>query len=369
MALLKTRATGVYKKLKCVLEGEMWKSGDNPPGAVVYNMPLAVKVPLTLPALNSTYGTEMAQDASTGGTPIGIHDGTDAVEWTGSAISGIQWDFASTTQANNGTKSVEFANGVLNDTAQFAKGSTQDLSSHVAISMAVYIASGWNGNDEFQIYGYLTGTSSEVGDRVDLSSYIDVAQFDEWQSVVIPLTDMGLDTSTIDALRIQLTGKTGQSPTIYFDDIQIEETGAPIPFTISPLEGENFWLEGIELVAIDAYDGRLADSPVPHLSYNKLLNQAQLANGMLSTLSLDGNVVAAGVTRDASDLFERQYKVVDMITDGTNSLVRLRREFGYPLLLKGAADENIGFTMQDDMTGFISLKAFGFGYYLPEAFQ
>ena len=71
-------------------------------------------------ALNSEYGFAMNQDASLG-DPTGIHDGTDSSYWTGSAINGT-WDFSSTDQAYEGTKSVDGTNTVDGDIAQFANG-------------------------------------------------------------------------------------------------------------------------------------------------------------------------------------------------------------------------------------------------------
>ena len=48
----------------------------------------------------------MNVDGSVGGSADGVHNGTDSVLWTGSAISGT-WDFASTAQAKAGTKSID----------------------------------------------------------------------------------------------------------------------------------------------------------------------------------------------------------------------------------------------------------------------
>ena len=75
---------------------------------------------------NDTYGLDINQDASLGGSTDGIHDGTDTALWTASALSGT-WTFNSTFTGtgwpSNGTQSIDATATVNGDQALFTRAS------------------------------------------------------------------------------------------------------------------------------------------------------------------------------------------------------------------------------------------------------
>lgn len=93
-------------------------------GLVVYSVPYRQETSRFIPAVNDENGINMAVDGSFGGTPDGVHDGTDNVQWTATVDSGTKWTVDSTDQANTGTKSIKLDNGSIGDFLRFTREAT-----------------------------------------------------------------------------------------------------------------------------------------------------------------------------------------------------------------------------------------------------
>jgi hypothetical protein len=308
---------------------------------------------------NDLYGTDMTQDFSFTGVPEKIHNGTDTAEWTASAIDGV-WDFASTDQANTGTKSVDATLTNNNDIAQFAKGSDIDLTNYAAITGWIYITT-WPlvGVKEVLLYGWDTGAVDQVGNSVELADYVSIVTFNVWQRFVIPLEDLGLTGATIDSIRIQTIGSGGGSiPNYYLDDMQIEQTGAIQAFKVEPDLGTWLHVKQMGFQIADAYGGTLADATMPNLSYNQILGEAALENGVLYTRKQKGEVRAAIPFRQLSNLlgFPGAY-ISNLVSDGTNTFMTITVDFSAPIALRAETKDNLTLTLSDDMTGFLQFQA------------
>lgn len=362
-----SRIVGIDPKTRDILDASIeLKQGRA--GIVTWTEPLYDRSFALIQALNDTHGNQMNQDASVGGTPVVIHDGTDSAAWTGTNITGISVTFDSTNRPNNGTKSVEIAAPNLNDTWMFDKGSDINLNNYVSLSLLVNVDKNWTSGDSISVFGFDTGTGLVVGNSVLLENYINEFEFDTWQATSIPLSDMGLETSTIDAIRMVLIGKHGASPTLYIDDFQVEQTGGPIKFTITPAPGKVFLMESVLVTFTDALDISVANASVAGLAFNKILGLVSLTNGYQIKLERKQIAIFTNTVREIGDHMALGGEVTNVICDGTNTLLTIKIDLGLaPISLQARNEDNISFTINDDMSGLTGMQVVAVGKYVQDA--
>jgi len=330
------------------------KNGDV--GLIAYTHDLKDRTISFIPAFNSELGIEMAIDASFGGTPVLVADGTDNVGWTGTNVIGSTVTFDSTDQANTGTKSVKVNKPALNNVWQFDKGSDIDLSNYVALTLFIYVGSGWSVGDSVEIFGFDTGTGLQVGTSVKIETFFNELNFGVWQKLAIPLSSMGLEASTIDALRMQYVSKNGAAPLFYIDDFQVEETSGAALFKVEPPAETKYLISRFNFTFIDAHAGTLADGTMPALSYNKILGLSQLANGILFTLVKNGEVIFAAPIRSISDSIKGGGNLINVLSDGVNTSITLSTDFEEPTILDSREGDFLGIVISDDLSGLISFS-------------
>lgn len=339
---------------------------DGVQGSISYTTPLIVREPLNISALNPINGREMAIDGSFGGTPVGIHDGLDSVLWTGSQIAGVGVTFNSTDRFNSGAQSVKVEASNVDDIWQFDRGSDLDLSGYVALTLFINVDLGWTEGDSFEIYGWDTGTATQVGTPVLLEDYFDPFTFDVWHKLSIPLSDMNLSTSTIDAIRMEMVGKHGQAPTFYIDDLQVEETTAGAKYDIIPPDGGKFLVHKFRFTLIGAFAGTVLNGTMPGLSYNQFLGVASLDSGILFTWERAGKPVGQASISNLGDAVKAGASIINHMSDGTNTSITILREFIEPIVLSSRSNDKICISINDDLSGLISLTAVGTGVIEPE---
>ncbi len=334
------------------------KNGDI--GIVAYTQPIKEYDAIAAPFFNPTYGVEMAINAGFGGTPEVVHVGiSDGVYWTGSQITpGGEINFNSGAQAHSGSVSVYMNRPDQDETWQFAKGSDMTMANYTAITMYIYVDNNWAAGDSTEFYGWDTDLGVQVGVAVALEDYFTFDDFDTWHKVTIPLTDMEIEAATtLDAFRMEAVSIQGQRPRWYIDDFQIEETGTPAEFTVSAANGTLFLLDELRFNIIDAYDPALADSNMPNLSYNKLLGEASLPNGLVLKRTSDGEVDFAITLNKLQDFINIGTTISDLFSDGTNTSLTLSFIYREPLVLDSRSNDTAIFTISDDLTGLISMRA------------
>lgn len=335
-------------------------------GLKVFTEELKEKTNLLLPVINPEFGIEMAIDASFGGTPIHIHDGTDtpAGEWTGTVISGSKFTFDSTDRAQSGTKSVKTLNASLGDTIQFDKGSSQALSAYSGLSLYIYVNSNWAGSsgDSIEIYGYDTGAGAMVGTSVKLENYFNETVFGQWHKLSILFDDMNLSTSTVDSFRIEIVDKASAGPTWYLDDLQIEETGGGQRFDLIAPKGTKYFLKNFRYTFIDAYDPALLNNSMYNLSYDQILGEAALANGITLSLIKNGSFIFSSNIHSIGDILKGGSNLINAIFDGTNTSIITETVNTTPLVLDSRQSDRLSVTINDDLTGLLSFTAIGNGY-------
>lgn len=323
--------------------------GNLPPGQVVYTEPYRVGDVELKFMTNETYGIDINQDGTSSGTPEKIHNGTDSVEWTASALSGV-WDFASTTYAKTGTKSVDAIATTSNNEAQFETGTPVDMSGYVALSGWIYVT-GWSigGTKEVELRARLAGV--DVGNLIPLSMYINELDLGRWMKFTIPKADFGLAAQSIDQLVVKtIDVGNGAAPDYYLDDIQWEEAGGPIIFTLEPDAGTKFYIEKAVDFGVSNVSSILADASMQNVSYDKFCGATALTTGIVSTVTLDGVTSFAGVFSQNSDIL--QIPGIDLKSggDGTNTWYQFTTTYSPPLILDGTRGDKLQYIISDDLS-------------------
>ncbi len=307
---------------------------------------------------NGAQGIDMNVDASFGGTPVKIHNGIDDALWTASAIAG-NWTFNSTDQAHTGSNSVDATLTVNNSVAEFVKGGDQDLSGHVGISGWIYLT-GWTqtGTKQVLLSGWDTGLIAIVGVSVDLADYINVGILNVWQKFSIPLSDLSLVGTTIDAIRIQTIDiGAGAPPNYYLDDIQIEETGGSVIYTVEPDLGTWLHITCIHLIMADLFASEVLNGTVPGIPYNSFLGVSALSNGIVYQRIADDETKFTIIFKQLSDFLQLpQTKMLDTGSDGTNTWLSLDGVVTEPIILKSETRDRLRIIISDNLSGLLLLR-------------
>ncbi len=308
---------------------------------------------------NGLQGIDMNIDASFGGTPVKILDGEDPTSlWTASAIAG-SWDFVSTAQSKSGSGSVDATSTINNSVAQFAKGSSQSLAGHVGISGWIYITE-WptTGTKQVLLFGWDTGTISIVGISVDLADYVNVGTLNVWQKFSIPLSDLSLVGTTIDAIRIQtISTGGGQAPNYFLDDVQIEETGGSIIYTIEPDLGTWLHIECIHLIMADLFASEVLNGTVPGIPYDAFLGVSALSNGIIYQRLSGKDIRFSFGFKQLSDILQLPgSEIKSQGSDGTNTWLALDSQPTEPLILKSENGDLLRIIISDNLSGLLLLR-------------
>ena len=287
-------------------------------------------------------------DGSFGGTPEGIHNGTDSAEWTAAATVGT-WDFASTAQANTGTKSIEALNMSDGDTATISKGSDLAFANFTSITGFIYLT---RFNTSFQeILISFTDNGVLVGASMDLINFIDGGLLNAWQKFSIPKAALGQNGTTVDAMVLQFTSSGGSAPRAYFDDIQIEETGG-VEFIARPANGNTVIFDRYEFLFADALAGTVADGTMAGLDHNKILGLASLTNGFSFQRVAQGVPQVSLVMRNFGDMMGFTFQPMPApFSDGTNTIIKMVALLPEPAVLNGKTGDKVTVTINDDMSG------------------
>jgi hypothetical protein len=331
------------------------------PGIMVYTEPAREFIAQTKALTNDTYGADMNQNATFSGTPDGIHDGTDSVLWTASAISGT-WTFDSTAQAQAGTKSVDATATVNNDEALFTRGSTISTGSYTAVTGYIYITS-WatSGTKEVQIR--LRNGGVDQGDTLDLSNYVDTTTLNTWLKFTIPIGDFNAGTVAIDEMVVRTVDiGGGAAPNYYLDTMQFEETGGAI-FDVVADTGTIFHITDMSITMADAYVSTLADATHQKLPYNTLLGVSALTTGLNFKLTTDDIVRFNGVFKQHIDFMTFPAIQVESGGDGTNTWVGYKIKFDQPFVMDSRLKDKLEVTVSDDLSGLLFFRIFVRGYY------
>ncbi|MBV1929745.1 MAG: hypothetical protein KUG81_09580 [Gammaproteobacteria bacterium] len=311
------------------------------------------RIPRNKPFINAELGSSMNTDAAFGGTPDGVHDGTDSVLWTGSQVVGTKVTFDSIDRPQAGTKSVKINNPDILDIWAFTRASTIDLTNYTALTFGINIDKDWTGGDSVSICAWDSGLGQMVGNAVNIEDYITETLFDVWQEVVIPLTALGIEAETIDQFRMEQLTKDGKAAVFYIDTMQIEETGG-VTFDVEPDVGKDFYISNVRMVFVNNVTG------APAHEHGDLLG-VTLLNGITI------NRTSAGIERvgrnnlSLLDLYSSGFSKISLDEGATDSILVMEISFDIPVVLRSEDTDIISFGINDNLSTLIHMSAIARG--------
>ena len=319
---------------------------------------------------NPTYGREMAQDGKYGGTALLIHDGTDTGAWTFSEPTGTAWVADSTARYYDTAKALLSNNSNVGDIMQVINndgpGNNIDMTgNYVALTMWINVDADWITGDSVSVYAHVDG--GLAGNAVLLEDYFDSSNWDVWQYIDIPLTDMGIDSTSIDSFRFEIEARAGaKSPVFYIDEMYLQESGSSIDFEVIPDKGTWFHIKAFQTTFVDAYNPDNADGTMPNLAYNQFL-------GVTPTTGYIYKRYSAGETdpifevriTNLMDLLSLPYsRISNYISDGTNTLITIENTYptGVSFVLKAEDLDKIVYTVDDKLDDLLYFRISCQGY-------
>jgi hypothetical protein len=339
----------------------------HPAGLMTYTEPYALEINRPLIAVDANGSSAMNVNGSTaGGSPDRVHDGIDSVLWTGTNLSGSGFVFNSTTVAQTGTNSVDATGSVNNDQALFTRSSAITHADYSAFTGFIYITS-WPtaGTKNVRVRFRLAG--SDIGNEIDISTYIDPTTFDTWQSFTIPMTEFALAGTTTDEIVITTVDiGGGQPPNYYLDELVLASTagGVPVKYTIAPRAGEiiNIWGFSYMMVFPWTQIATVAGATenfgaMPYLSYDKFGHLTRLTNG-LTVQRIQKDVAGFAIQfRDNYDILSGTTQRIDtMLSDGTNTFLKISADFTAKVELDSHTNDRYEFTVNDNLSTFLKFQ-------------
>jgi hypothetical protein len=300
--------------------------------------------------LNKNFSNEAAGNAN----EI-IHNGTDSDEWTGSAINGT-WDVAATNNPDTGSKNIEkdTGGGAVADTVQFLRASNVTMDAHTGISGRIYITQLGHNLAELVMFAWDSGTSSIVGNTVNIYDYINPTVTGVYQTFNIPLVDMGLIGTTFDAVRFAIEVKAGAifdlDNIVLNDPTGGEGLGTSI-FTLNPPLGELLYVDGFLINMAGPHVGTFPDGTMPNIPYNSLLNVPKLASPMIFQVrGEDVGVRPIFTFSQIIDFMVGKPEIKFVGSDGTNSWISIYISLPAPIILDDTLSQQIGLSISSDLS-------------------
>lgn len=349
-----------------------------PAGVMTYTTPYRLERNRAISARDENGSSNMNVNGSvSGGTPDNIHDGTDSALWTGSNLTGSNFVFDSTTQAQAGTKSIDGSATVDNDAALFTRSSAIAHADYSALTGWIYITR-WpgSGTKDVRIRFRLAGT--DIGTEIDLSTYIVTGTQNSWQAFTIPISDFALSGVNMDEMVVTTVDLGGGQPPDYFlDGLSLSDVagGAPVSFRVGPNSGEIILMHGfvynmvfpwstIATVA-GATENFVANQ---FLTYNKFAHLSELTSGITVRRVQNEVVGFSNVIKNNWDLLKAtNHEITIFAADDTNVMMKISTKFEAPVELDGETGDYYEFVINDDLTSLLEFEIRGRASTITEA--
>ena len=303
--------------------------------------------PLSIPLVDSSGSPLMNVDGSAGGASDGIHDGTDSVLWTASALSGT-WDFASTAQAKAGTRSIDATGTTGGDQALLSRGSAITAGTYTVFTGSIYLTSFNAAKNEITVQFRLAGVPDGID--VNIGDYIDAGTLNAWQDFSIPLSIAGV-SGDIDEMVVTTVVSSGSNPNYYLDELKLQESGA-LAYSTNLTEGQK--------VQYKRVDFTIADN-VTVVSYDALLGLAALSNGITFRRVNNSEVITAGSISTLGDMLAGGGTITDQVTDTTNTMLKISLMFEEWATLNESNGDALEVVVNDDLSSLLDFKVFIIG--------
>ena len=325
------------------------------PGLVVYTHPLDHYEYAIQPLASADYGVNMAiNPAAVTPTTTLIHNGLDNVAWTAAAVTGGGFDFTSTAQAFDGTKSIDATVSANNDIAGFTAPAPLNPTDFTAVTFAIYITAFPTSGTKDVTLQLLSGGAA-VGNEVSIKPYVNTQALGTWLLANIPLSDFGLaGVTAFDELRIKTVDSgRGAPPDYYLDKIELVQTvtGSGVAsYRFQPNFGENYSLLKLR---INAYNtSKTAANPT------EFFGLPALSGGFELILRNKSRVFLSLIARDVWDFLRAPNAEVRTNADGGTGATFVV-DFEIPLehmLIFGSEGTFIEVRVKDDLSGLARLE-------------
>lgn len=277
-------------------------------------------------------------------------------EWPGTIIQGgARWNL---------TGDISLTNGLNNDDVVLLNNHTSVLSNYVAITGKVTLTT-YDAADNSIIFSLALADVLQ-GNSVDMNNYIDTGLLGVQQNFVIPLSDLGVETETVDEFHIVVSRIGSTKPTLDLDDIQFEKAGGSVTYTVvSPIgpqlpDGTRYHIDSIRLSLSDVLASTVTNGTMRGLAFDQILGVAALTNGIVFQRTQDGIIEFSITLKQLSDFMASGADIVNEMSDGTNTFICIDVPFPKPIILeqgKGTSVNSLTFTISDDLSGLTSFVA------------
>ena len=299
--------------------------------------------------------------------PTGDETYVVAPAWTFSEPTGSLWVEDSTAQYFSGSKSLLSNNTNVGDIMQLinVNGENIDLSNFAAFTMRVLVLDDWDTGDSVRFYAHVGGALA--GNVVYLEDYFPYATFDQWHYINIPVADMGLTSTAIDAILFENAGRDGpKSPVYHLDEIRLEASGTPIDFEVKPDDGTWFHVKAFKTTFVDVHDDERANATLPNLAYDQILGMTPTEGYSYKRYS-KGNADPEFEARiiNLMDLLGFPYsQIVNAVSDGTNTMLTVESTYptGVEFTLKSEDADKLVFSIEDDFSQLLFFRISVQGY-------
>ena len=232
--------------------------------------------------------------------------------------------------------------------------------SFTALTGAIYLT-GWSdaGSDkDVKLRFRLAG--ADVGDELDLSSYINVALFYDWQSFAIDLDDFNLTGTAVDEFVTHIVDVgAGPPPDGYMDVMQLEEAGEPLVYYMRPDVGSKLRIDKIRFTIADDLGW---PTVTPYLPYDALMGEDALKVGIIMSEVKNNTVTNTVIFKQLSDFLTAGGNLVNWMSDGINSCIVFEIPYHRHNEFSGSPSQNyITLTVADDLRGLQILQAVAIG--------
>ena len=200
-----------------------------------------------------------------------------------------------------------------------------------------------------------------VGDAIDLTDFVNPSLLDEWQSFVVLKESFGVASETVDELTLTVVVTSGVAPNFFLDSMQVEASGGAV-FTVTPNLSTRFFIKTFEMIIADALAGTVANGTMPGLSYDKLLGISKLTlGGIVFTRFSNGKIAFREAFTDLADILFSGVDLIKEISDGTNTLIKLRNTLTEPAIMNEKAGDRMEITFAENLSDLLTFRALSRG--------
>lgn len=289
-------------------------------------------------------GTErMNIDGSEYGTSVGVWNGDDTL-WTRSGVGSV-----TTQAAHAGTYGLDTGVTDENDNVIFDNGSMIDVDGTYA-SLGFWIQpKAYPVGSQLRV-AFLDSSNQIIGVTVRVDEYITAPDLDEWQPVLIPISDFQL-TGNVQKLAFRPINTDGQQ--YFLDDIQLlppSSSGGPYVFRVSAPAGKQYHLSMLVLMVSEPSSGWSHNTfaSLSALTYGLLLRQRKLSTG---------EIIWKFNSRDNVDLFGRYHPQESFTFDDGQLLLGFMVKPGQSSVVI-TDDDVLEFVVRDDLSSIDSMRAY-----------